>query len=69
MTNPEKLLDLTDREQCSELYKRIIKNRNMLPEAKGRAGMILFKMQNDIPLNNSEEKFFFELESFVARSN
>lgn len=48
-----------------ELERMISKNRMMTPSAKGLAGMILFKIDNDIPLDSKEEQFFEGLQTFL----
>jgi hypothetical protein len=48
-----------------ELQSEIISNRMMLPNAKSMAGMILFKIENNLTLDNKEEKFYEELQLFL----
>lgn len=52
----------------SDLKTKLVKCRTMTPAAKGLAGMILFKLENNISLDNTEQKFFDELYVFLQIS-
>lgn len=44
-----------------ELKRKIINNKHILPEAKGKLGIILFKLENKFPLDEDESKILDDI--------
>lgn len=42
-----------------------LKNKYMTPQAKGAVGIIIFKIENELPLEEDEERFLNELMVFL----
>lgn len=51
------------------LKAQVITCRAMTPAAKGMAGMILFKVENNITLDSTEQRFYEELPYFLKKSS
>ncbi|MFS0783412.1 hypothetical protein [Bacillus sp. 1P06AnD] len=49
------------KKDLQELQSKVISCQTMTPSAKGMAGMILFKVENDLELNQSEKVFANDL--------
>lgn len=62
-------MELTKTQTLQNLQSKIIHCKSMMPAAKGLAGMILFKIENNIALDITEEKFYEELHLFFESSN
>lgn len=45
---------------------KIVHNKFITPSAKGFIGIILFKLENKIPLEENEDKFFNEIKLFIS---
>lgn len=54
--------------ESNTFEKLIAGNRYMTPASKGLAGMIVFKLSNDLPLDSKEEQFYSDLQTFLKTS-
>ena len=57
--------NMIDNKEPNIFEKLIASNRYMTPGAKGLAGMIVFKLHNNLPLDSKEEQFYSELQTFL----
>lgn len=58
-------IDNIQMEKLEDLKKLIIKNRSIMPEVKGTLGIILFKIENKMELDQDEKQLFNEIVTYL----
>jgi hypothetical protein len=58
-------IDNIKMEKIEDLKKLIIKNRSIMPEVKGTLGIILFKIENKLELDQDEKQLFNEIVTYL----
>jgi methyl coenzyme M reductase subunit C len=58
-------IDNIKMEKIEDLKKLIIKNRSIMPEVKGTLGIILFKIENKMELDQDEKQLFNEIVRYL----
>lgn len=52
----------------TELQKKIVHSKSITPHAKGKLGIILFKIENKFELDNEEQTFLDDILNYLKVS-